>query len=303
MNQASKVLIFGSNGFLGTYLEQSLKEAQNAFFASRQDENSFAVRNFQGEILKGELTEVGIQRVVLLLQPTVIINCAALANVELCEKNPKLAITANSEFPKYLAKASTLINCKLIHISSDAVFGQPGKKFKVSDTPMPRSIYGFTKLEGENNVLIHAPKSLVVRTNFFGYHPIRPTLLNYFYKKFSKGEHVYGYTNVVFNPVYVVDLANALLELADSNCEGITHFVGNEEITKYEFALRILNKMGLPRNLLDKQELPLDPEFGIGKNNLTLENSVNELLINNRYDIDKAIGDSLSRSGKAFYVN
>ena len=101
----------------------------------------------------------------------IIINCVGLTNVEECENNQDLAFYLNGYLPGEIAKITSNLNVKLIHISTDHLFDGTSKNNKEDDVVGPLNIYAKSKIIGENEVLKNDKRSLIIRTNFFGNGP------------------------------------------------------------------------------------------------------------------------------------
>ena len=112
------------------------------------------------------------------ISPDVIINLAALTNVDLCESNPRLAHAINFQGVKNLVNT---FKGSIIHISTDYVFDGKLGQYKENDIPNPINVYGFTKLEAEKLLFKKSKKSLIIRTNvLYDYQKKSP----YFFKNF-----------------------------------------------------------------------------------------------------------------------
>ena len=101
------------------------------------------------------------------IKPDVVVNTAALASHSLCEREPDLALALNCDVAANNAAAARESASFLIHISTDAVFDGQRGHYSEGDSVSPFSVYGRTKLVGEEAVLRELPRSLIARTNFF----------------------------------------------------------------------------------------------------------------------------------------
>lgn len=155
-----KILLFGRGGQVGWELQRSLG-VLGEVVALDFDAN----QNPQG--LCGDFTDLeGLARTVSLVQPDVIVNAAAHTAVDKAESEPELARTINALAPAALAQAALHAGAWLIHYSTDYVFdGSGSAPWRESDATGPLSVYGQTKLEGEQAVA-HNPKHLILRTSW-----------------------------------------------------------------------------------------------------------------------------------------
>ena len=155
-----KILLLGRGGQVGWELQRSLGvlgEVVALDFDAAQNPDS----------LCGDFTDLaGLERSVLQVRPDVIVNAAAHTAVDKAESEPELARTINALAPAVLAQAATKIGAWLVHYSTDYVFdGSGSAPWKETDATGPLSVYGQTKLEGEQAVA-STPKHLILRTSW-----------------------------------------------------------------------------------------------------------------------------------------
>jgi dTDP-4-dehydrorhamnose reductase len=155
-----KILLFGRGGQVGWELQRSLGvlgELVALDFDARQ--------NPQG--LCGDFTDLpGLERTVNAIQPDVIVNAAAHTAVDKAESETELSHTINALAPAALARAAIKTGAWLVHYSTDYVFDGSGTTpWKETDPTGPLSVYGRTKLEGEQAVA-RCPKHLILRTSW-----------------------------------------------------------------------------------------------------------------------------------------
>src|SRR5947209_16435010 len=135
-----KILLFGKNGQVGWELQRSLAPL-----------GELIALDADSRELCGDFTDLdGLAQTVRTMAPDVIVNAAAHTAVDKAESEPELARTINALAPAVLAEEAAKINAWLVHYSTDYVFdGSGNRAWKESDTPSPLSVYGKTKLEGE----------------------------------------------------------------------------------------------------------------------------------------------------------
>jgi len=202
--------------------------------------------------LQAELTEQGvIEKLVEEEKPDVILHCAAIANMEACEANPELAAEVNSVLPGRIAAVAHKHDVQMIQISTDAVFDGAKGNYIEADAPNPLSVYARTKWEGENAVLEVNPQALVTRVNFYGWSVSGTrSLAEFFVNALSQGKNVKGFTDVIFCPMMVLDLADMLVEAAHKNLQGLYHLVGAQPMSKYDFGMAIARTFGFDTGLI-----------------------------------------------------
>jgi dTDP-4-dehydrorhamnose reductase len=180
-----------------------------------------------------------------------IINCAAYTNVDKAESDITNAEKVNVEAVRNLAIISQKYKCKLLHISTDYVFDASSQNipFKETDEPCAKSVYGMTKLKGEENAK-EAYKYMIIRTSWlfssFGNNFVKTIL------RIGKERSEIGVLfDQVGTPCYAADLAGALLKIIDVSAEnvdfksGIYHYSNEGVCSWYDFALEIAKKSKL----------------------------------------------------------
>lgn len=183
-----------------------------------------------------------------------VLHCAAMANVDQCEKEPEAAAFVNGTVPALFAEEAKRRSIPFLHISTDAVFDgeKPGADgYRENDAANPINVYAETKLAGERNVLEANPEAIVARVNFYGWSISgRRSLSEFFYRSLLDGNRVSGFIDVVFCPLYVSDLARILSRLIWSSERGLFHVFGSRLLSKYEFGVEIAKTFGFDPGLI-----------------------------------------------------
>ena len=152
-----KILLLGKNGQLGWELQRSLTPLGDVVALDRHS------AEFCGDL--GNLE--GLARTVQTLRPGLIVNAAAHTAVDKAESEPELARTLNALAPGVLAQEAERIGALLVHYSTDYVFdGSGNRPWLETDAPAPLSVYGRTKLEGEQLIARHCQRHLIFRTSW-----------------------------------------------------------------------------------------------------------------------------------------
>ncbi|MEM5775734.1 MAG: SDR family oxidoreductase, partial [Anaerolineaceae bacterium] len=202
------VLVTGASGLLGLNFSLALHNRARIVGVAHHTR----LQNTPFSLLEADLTDR--RQVDALLEqarPDAILNCAALANLDRCEEDPELAQRMNADLPGWLASWSKRNAAGLVHISTDAVFDGARGEYREDDTPNPLGRYAVTKLEGEQRVLAADPDAAVCRVNFYGCSPSgKRSLVEFFYNHLSESKAVNGFTDVLFCPLYVLDLSEIL---------------------------------------------------------------------------------------------
>lgn len=220
-----KVLITGSNGQLGTEIENQLKKKGFKVILTDRDKLNIIDIN---HVNKALLTD----------RPDVVINCAAHTAVDLCETDVENAYRINAIGPRNLAIVCEKIGAKLVQVSTDYVFDGSGTKpYREDDTPCPNSVYGTSKLMGENFVKEFCSKYFVIRTAWLygeGNNFVRTML------KLAETNKELSVVNDQFgSPTSTVDLARAIIDLISTEHYGVYHGTCEEQCSWYDFAKKI----------------------------------------------------------------
>lgn len=183
---------------------------------------------------------------ILQAAPDYLIHTAALINVDLCEEEEELAHRLNCELTAFLAKVCEDISCKMVYISTDAVFdGEAEKLYTEQDMTGPVNQYGKTKLLGEEEVLQR--NHLVVRTNIYGFNvQDKNSFGEWIYKALQCGESLNMFTDIDFSPVLVNELTEVIAKLLEEDFHGLYHVCASGAISKYEFGKYLQSVFSLP---------------------------------------------------------
>jgi dTDP-4-dehydrorhamnose reductase len=170
-----------------------------------------------------------------------LINCAAMTNVDLCESQREQAFAVNAEAPKLLARICRENKAKLIHFSTDYVFdGEKGQPYVETDRAKPISVYGESKRAGEENVLAMQDRHLVVRVSWvFG--PDRPSFIDAMIKRAREEEEIDAVADKFSTPTYTRDIAGMLPHFFDVDVAGILHFANAGECSWQKYAQHALD--------------------------------------------------------------
>jgi dTDP-4-dehydrorhamnose reductase len=246
-----RVLVIGSSGFVGSRLAASPEfRCNETFFCSRSNAKLGAVIPENHFYLKDVKDIPSIRWILSRVNPDVVINCVAEADVKKCELDQDSAKAINTLFPATLALLSKEFMFRIVHFSTDAVFGQEGAFFREEDKPIPTSVYGATKLAGEHEVLERGHKPLILRIRPFGHDDRGRNLFDYFYLNLLRKSSVQGFSNVFFSPLAMSRIPPIVAQLIQSKSTGIYHLAGDRRISKFEFGRLIAGEMDLEESLV-----------------------------------------------------
>lgn len=238
-----KILITGSNGQLGNELQKIVSTGKAEIGSVSEEIKNAEVFAMDVDIL--DITNLEqVKKVLNEVKPDVVINCAAATNVDGCEANQDLAFKINSLGPRNLAMVAEELGAKIVQVSTDYVFSGVGEApLKECDLVAPVSVYGKTKLLGEEFVRDFSSKYYIVRTAWlYGYvgHNFVYTMM-----KLGKDRDTLNVVNdQLGNPTHANDLAYHILKLIQTEEYGVYHCTGKGECSWYNFASEIMKLSG-----------------------------------------------------------
>lgn len=237
------ILVTGSNGQLGSEIKALTNNTEDTYIFTDVAELDITNKEAIKEKCKNESVDF-------------IINCAAYTAVDKAEEDTDNAYKINADAPKYLAEVSAEIGAKFIHVSTDYVFdGTSCTPYKEDDAVNPNSVYGESKLKGEQNITEADPSAIIIRTSW-----LYSSFGNNFVKTMIKLGTDRDSLGVIFDqvgtPTYARDLAIAIIEIITQTKEnttkfipGIYHFSNEGVCSWYDFAIEIHKLAGVSCNV------------------------------------------------------
>ena len=234
MKNLRQLAIIGANGRLGAAL-------------ARDYQRAFSMKAFaRGQLDLGKLDQF---HSLLETEFDLLINCAALTNVDYCESHRDEAFLINARAPRLLAEICLQKSAKLVHISTDYVFdGKQVTPYIEEDPPGPLGVYAESKLAGEKEVLAVSPKNLVVRLSWvFG--PDKPSFIDQIIQRARENEMVTAVSDKFSSPTYTIDAANWLRLAWEKGAQGILHLCNSGACSWQEwgqYAIDVCRDLGVP---------------------------------------------------------
>jgi dTDP-4-dehydrorhamnose reductase len=187
---------------------------------------------------------VSVEKVLKKLQPRVVINAVAYTDVDGCETNRERAFQVNGEAVLNLARVTAELGAKLVQVSTDYVFdGSKGTPWLEDDQVNPLSVYGLSKLAGEENARFN-PDHLIVRTQWlYGLHG--KNFVETMLRLGKEKEEIGVVHDQIGSPTWTVDLSSAIRALIDGNCRGTYHAANAGSCSWCDFAKAIFEEDGL----------------------------------------------------------
>jgi dTDP-4-dehydrorhamnose reductase len=231
----TRILITGAAGMLGLDVQSAAAAAGHEVSALARAELDLADAE-------------GLRRAFVELRPDAVINCAAYTKVDAAETEIDAAVLGNALGPAQLASAAAAAGAWLVHVSTDYVFDgtKTSGPYLESDPPLPRSVYGWTKLAGEAQVRQLAPRSHTIVRSSWLYGIGGPCFPATILKLASERDELRVVEDQRGCPTFTGHLARALVELAESRAiTGLAHVAAAGECSWFEFAREIVAQGGV----------------------------------------------------------
>ena len=183
------------------------------------------------------------------VKPDLVINFAALTNVDLCEQKPELAFSVNLGG---LTNLVDLFDGPIIQISTDYVFDGENGPYSENDITNPINFYGASKLESEKILLENSNDNLVIRTNVLYDHSnnTSASFLNWVVESLKNENEINIVEDQWNNPTWTSSLAVVLDKAIDKGLGGLVHWGDGDWISRYEFAIKIASSFSLKTSLI-----------------------------------------------------
>ncbi len=226
-----KLLVTGASGYLGAgILRRAPTDWQIAatYFAH-------PIAGGNAAAFRVDVRDAGmVNRLFDKLRPEVVIHTAAQITGD-----EMLAVNADGS--RNIARAAAHASARLVHLSSDVIFDGEHAPYGERAVPDPISPYAESKARAEQAVAEEYPRAVIVRTSLiYGFNPLDPRT-----RQTLEGEMPRLFTDEYRCPIFVDDLADALLELATNDFVGVTNVAGAQRLSRYEFGVRIAHAFGV----------------------------------------------------------
>lgn len=228
--QKLTVLLTGAGGQLGQELQRCIPDSVRLHAL---DSRSLDVTD-----------KAAVQSAFERFAPDVVINAAAYTAVDKAEEEKERAFAVNAEAPRYIAEACQGTTCRIIHISTDFVFdGMKSSPYLPDDAVNPLSVYGASKLQGEEQLLQLAPEcALIIRTSWL-YSALGNNFVKTMLRLMSEREQLGVIADQVGTPTHAKGLAEAIWAFIETDvANGIYHWSDAGIASWYDFAVAIMEE-------------------------------------------------------------
>lgn len=237
---SKKILLLGNSGFLGSGLNRWLSY-QKLFAPSHVDLDLLDIHNVYNFIETN--------------RPDIIIYAAGITKIDFAQVHSELTYALNYHVPEKIAKFVSKKNIQVIYISTDAVFDGYKNKYEFFeiDAPKPKSIYGISKLKGEQAILGNSSNNCVIRLiTLYGIQGIKPNFVKSMLDNLKHGKTFQGIVDQIQNPLYVETAREAIACAINHNFKGIYHLGALDYDSNYNFLKRVALKFDLDSSLIEK---------------------------------------------------
>ncbi len=221
-------LIIGSNGLLGSKIVEVLKKKKISFLTIARNNSSYNLNLNKYNKLYNFFLENRFK---------IVINCAAIIDIDYCEKNFNNSKIINSFFVKFLSQMSKKFDFKLVQISTDHVY--KGKKFlynKENDEISAINNYARSKILAEK-YLKKLKKFLIIRTNFTGKK--KKSYIDWLIRNINKNKSINLFNDMYTSTLDVNTCAKIIIELASLKSKGVYNVGSRDMYTKEKFAISL----------------------------------------------------------------
>lgn len=229
-----KILITGANGSLGEYFTKFLSLKHKVFPLPK---NLLDITN-----------KIQCKNIIKDVKPDIVINTAALSNIDRCERDESAAYTINTIGSLNIACACNLMDIPIVQISCSSVYeGAKNNAYTEADDCSPINIYGKTKLSGERLIRTLCNKYFIIRTSWiFGGK-------NCFVKSVIKNKNIpiFMCSDEISCPTYIEDLCKVLEKIIESHNFGVYNCVNLGYTKKSSWVKTIFNNLSIEKDIIE----------------------------------------------------
>jgi perosamine synthetase len=243
----TRLLITGVSGLLGNNLAYYFKDKYEIL--GLYNSHPVTINGIRTE--ECDITNKNsIKRVINEFEPSIIMHCASLTNVDQCETEKDATNKINVLSTGYIVECVDNKDVKLIYISTDAVYNGIKGNFSENDDVSPLNYYGLSKYEGELEVA-KKEESLVFRTNIFGWNiQNKKGLGEWVLDELQANRRINGFNDACFSSIYTLEFARIIDIAIKKDLSGVYNCGSADSCSKYEFAIKIADCIGFDKALI-----------------------------------------------------
>lgn len=291
------ILILGLNSYVAHYTCKELLKNNSITGISRTSyESNKEVKYIEGDSLDQNL----ILNTIKENNINLVLNCVSMGIVDECEKNQEQAKKLNLSFVKELVSITNNTNTKLVHFSTNAVYGGDNPPYSESSSKNPKNYYGKVKAEADDYVLENSSNFLLIRPiTLFGpkmnFHRDNPASM--ILKFLSEDKDMKLVNDLYGNLLFIDDFSKVVTQLIESNVNGEFNVSGDEIVNRYEFGMIILKKLEECSSKITECRSDEFPSYAPRSLNTSFVNSkVKDLLDFEFTSLEDAISETIRRT-------
>jgi dTDP-4-dehydrorhamnose reductase len=245
------LLVTGANGLVGSRLCAALAARGHAVVGAARGPLRVAAERWryaEVELTRAEAVTTLLDRA----RPEVIVHCAAMTDVDGCERDPGQAFAVNVEVPARLAREATSRDAHLVHISTDYVFDGQAGPYAEDALPNPHGVYALTKHMGEQAVRALARSWAIARTAVVYGWPAagRNNFGTWLVSTLAKGQRVNLFSDQYVSPSLALNVAQLVAEIAERRLPGVWNAAGASVVNRVEFGRALCERFGFDAKLI-----------------------------------------------------
>lgn len=289
----TKLLITGASGFLGLNLCNLLRGKYEIL--AIYNKNNIKINNIKK--LKIDLkNKFLIKKIIKSFNPNAIIHCAAISNIEYCEKKKQESYNLNVGATKNILE-NLKLNQKFIFISSDHLFAGKKKTYDENSKVNPINQYAKTKVLCERLIKKNKKNHLILRTNFFGKALQKNySFADWIYQSLLKRKKIGLFNDVYFSPLHITTIAYCINFLIKHDKQGTFNLSSTQSLNKYDFGIELANSLNLNTDYINEISKK-DLKFLVKRpNSMVLSNKkikklIKKNIFNISYNLNKYINE------------
>lgn len=253
-----KILLTGANGLLGQKLvELIVAKGEHQLIATARGANRLPLQQGFTYVAMDITSQHQVHETLATHQPDVVINTAAMTNVDQCELEREAGWNANVNSVQYLVEACEANGCFLLHLSTDFIFDGTKGPLTEEETPNPVNYYGEGKLAAEKLIINSGIKWAIARTVLV-YGVVadmsRSNIILWVKNSLENGQPIQVVNDQWRTPTLAEDLAMGCYLIAIKKAEGIFNISGKDMLTPYDMAIKVRDYFNLDGSLISKAD-------------------------------------------------
>ncbi len=250
----TKFFVTGANGLVGTRLCNLLATKGHEVTGLGRGSAHPTLRGLKAHLSIDMTDATRLGAALREASPEVVINCAAMTDVDGCERDPSGAWAVNADAVATLARVSRQLDCHLVHVSTDYVFDGDAGPYEVDAIPNPRGVYAISKHAGEEAVRALCAKGrwTIARTAVvYGWPAMgKNNFGSWLVEALGGGKTVKLFSDQWVSPSHASNVAEMVAELGERRLAGIFHTSGSEVVDRVTFGKQLCERFGFDPALI-----------------------------------------------------